>query len=147
MSSLWDQIHFHFKIQLFWNCTCVFSCLFILRTGGDKILLCCLDCGYFVKSTPLTALHSWLFWNFADSCYKVWKCASGFARFLNEFILLFSCSDLVKFYPEKRWSTTDSWYFVKSTPPTALYWLLWNFAVIFYKDLKIRYTMWFLYTL
>ena len=80
MHVVWVQYYEYF-FSLFLLCELVF----VLH----EMLSECIECGYLVGTTPLTAVH-WLFWNFADVFCMKWRCACGFSIILWLFFLTFS---------------------------------------------------------
>ena len=111
--------------------TCTFSffrwdspygviCLFRLRhltTGG----------GYLVCATPHTVLYRSI-WNFAGSFVMVCRCDVVWHYRQFNFFVTFLTFELSHLWGLNTIKVHYRRYFVRATPPTALYWSIWNFA-------------------
>ena len=141
----WISCERNSSYRSFWNFACVFFMVWRCACGLDLIVRLFFVTfstlwteSFFisiyrqwiplVSTTPLTVLY-WLLWSFAYIFFMVWGCACSLGINVRTFFFHFFHCELSHFSPSiyRQWVPL-----VSATPLTVLYWLLWNFACIFF---------------
>ena len=85
--------------------------------------------GYLVCAGP-TVLY-WSIWNFVCPFVIVCRCAFGFGIVVNLILSLFRLLNSSLFWGLNTIKMYHRGYLLCATPPTVLYWSVWNFAGTF----------------